>query len=114
MTQTLETPTGDEAISADSDTANPVVGASGSRRLPWAEDIPNVSALDMRPIKWQFTLSLVGLALGALMGIMQAMERLNVNLYDKTPLSTYYQGLTIHGVALALVFTFCSRTPSCR
>ena len=107
MTQTLEPPADNDAVTISADEVSDDAAASGPRRLPWADDIPSVTAEDMRPIKWQLTLSLVGLALGALMGIMQAMERLNINLYDSTPLSTYYQGLTIHGVALALVFTFC-------
>ncbi len=73
----------------------------------WRIDIPGATLEDLRPIKWQLYLSLVGLAAGALMGILQALERLDVNLYDDIPLQTYYQGLTLHGVALALVFTFC-------
>ena len=70
-------------------------------------DIPKVTAADLAPLKWQLYLSLTGLALGALMGILQALERLDVNLYDRVGLASYYQGLTLHGVGLALVFTFC-------
>ncbi len=43
------------------------------------------------------------------MGLLQALERLDVNLYENVGLETYYQGLTLHGVALALVFTFTLR-----
>jgi cytochrome c oxidase subunit I len=75
-------------------------------RPAWRVDIPGVTAADLRPVKWQLYLAFVGLALGALMGILQALERLDVNLYDDVPLESYYQGLTLHGVALALVFTF--------
>ena len=53
-----------------------------------------------------FYLSLVGLAIGALAGLLQAFERLDVNLYDDVGLESYYQGLTLHGVTLALVLTF--------
>jgi cytochrome c oxidase subunit 1 len=72
----------------------------------WSVDIPGLEPADLRPVKWQLYLSLTGLALGALMGILQALERLDVNLYEEVGLETYYQGLTLHGVALALVFTF--------
>ena len=76
------------------------------RPTQWGVDIPGLEAADLRPIKWQMYLSLTGLALGALMGLLQAFERLDVNLYEEVGLETYYQGLTLHGVALALVFTF--------
>jgi cytochrome c oxidase subunit 1 len=56
--------------------------------------------------KWQLYLGFVGLAIGLLMGIAQAMDRLDVNLYDALQLESYYQGLTLHGVSLAIVFTF--------
>lgn len=83
---------------------------SGAKKLgphSWRVDIPGAERADFTPIKWQLYLSLVGLALGALMGLLQAFERLDVNLYEEVGLETYYQGLTLHGVALALVFTFC-------
>jgi len=73
----------------------------------WRVDIPGAEQADFRPVKWNLYLALVGLALGALMGMLQALERLDVNLYESVGLETYYQGLTLHGVALALVFTFC-------
>ena len=83
--------------------SEPVKSATG-----WSVDIPDVTAADMRPVKWQLYLSFVGLGLGILMGLLQAFERNGQNLYDEAPvLQTYYQGLTLHGVALALVFTFC-------
>ncbi|MCU0272089.1 MAG: cbb3-type cytochrome c oxidase subunit I [Acidimicrobiales bacterium] len=81
--------------------------AEGMARRSWRIDIPGATVDDIRPIKWQLYLSLVGLALGALMGLLQALERLDHNLYEEVGLQTYYQGLTLHGVALALVFTFC-------
>jgi len=83
--------------------SEPVKSATG-----WRVDIPDVTAADMRPVKWQLYLSFIGLGLGILMGLLQAFERNGQNLYDEAPvLQTYYQGLTLHGVALALVFTFC-------
>ena len=72
----------------------------------WRVDIPGAERADLTPVKWQLYLALVGLALGALMGLLQALERLDVDLYEQVGLETYYQGLTLHGVALALVFTF--------
>lgn len=72
----------------------------------WLIDIDGVSRADLHPIKWQFYLSLTGLFLGLVMGLLQALERLDVNLYQEVGLETYYQGLTLHGVGLAIVFTF--------
>jgi cytochrome c oxidase subunit 1 len=59
-----------------------------------------------RWLKWQLYLGFVGLFLGLLMGFLQAMERTGVDLYDEVQLESYWQGLTLHGVALAFVFTF--------
>lgn len=69
-------------------------------------DIPGATPADLRIVKWHLYLSLTGLLLGALMGGLQALERLDVNLYDEVGLQSYYQGLTLHGVGLAFVFTF--------
>ena len=44
----------------------------------WSVDIPGLEQADLRPVKWQLYLSLVALALGALMGLLQAMERLDI------------------------------------
>ncbi len=69
--------------------------------------MPFLSHADLRPVKWHLYLALTGLCLGVLMGFLQAMERGGSNLYDEVPvIQTYYQGLTLHGVALALIFTF--------
>jgi cytochrome c oxidase subunit 1 len=49
----------------------------------------------------------LALAVGGLFGLLQALERVGLNLYPDLPLvNNYYQGLTVHGVMLALVFTF--------
>jgi len=56
--------------------------------------------------KWQIYLGLFGFGLGIVMGLLQAMERLGLDLYDEFQLQSYYQGLTLHGVAMAIVFTF--------
>lgn len=50
----------------------------------------------------------VGLAamlLGFLLGPPQALNYAGINIYDYLPLASYYQGLTLHGVLMALVFT---------
>jgi cytochrome c oxidase subunit I len=57
-------------------------------------------------VRWQLYLGFVGLGLGGLFGLFQALERMGYYGYDDIGLESYYQGLTIHGVALALVFTF--------
>ncbi|MDZ7676623.1 MAG: cbb3-type cytochrome c oxidase subunit I [Acidimicrobiales bacterium] len=88
----------------------PAGAASPSSAPPapsWRVDLRGVSWEDLRPVKWQLYLSCTGLGIGVLMGLLQAFERMGSNLYDETPvLNSYYQGLTLHGVALALIFTF--------
>jgi cytochrome c oxidase subunit I len=56
-------------------------------------------------LKWHLYLGYVGLALGGLLGVGQALDRLGVDVYPPQVMS-YFQGLTIHGVALVIVFTF--------
>lgn len=59
----------------------------------------------------RITLIHVGVAffalfLGSLYGPLQALEQMGINLYFLVPWTqTYYQGLTLHGVLNALVFT---------
>lgn len=49
---------------------------------------------------------LVALLVGALLGPLQALNYAGINLYGYFPfLRSYYQGLTLHGVLNALVFT---------
>ena len=48
---------------------------------------------------------LVALFVGFLLGPPQALNYAGIDIYDWLPLSSYYQGLTIHGVLMALVFT---------
>jgi len=63
-------------------------------------------ASQMWPIAGQLILGLVALAVGGLIGTMQAVDRIKINTYVTPIVSNYYQGLTLHGVLLALVFTF--------
>lgn len=58
-------------------------------------------------VGWHITLALTGLGLGSLFGPLQAWEHAGWNLYPSLQpyIASYYQGLTIHGIANALVFT---------
>jgi cytochrome c oxidase subunit 1 len=56
---------------------------------------------------------MVALLLGGIPGIFQALERIGVNAYASAPVNQaldesagYYQGLTLHGVLLVIVYTF--------
>lgn len=62
---------------------------------------------DKRFIGWHMILGLAALALGTLFGPLQAMQHGGVDLYPfLQPLfKSYYQGLTLHGVLNALVWT---------
>lgn len=50
-------------------------------------------------------IALAHLAVGILLGFMQGMQHAGIDLYKYTFLKHYYQGLSIHGVYNALVFT---------
>lgn len=63
-------------------------------------------ASQRRWIKWQLYLGFVGLLLGLLMGILQALDRAGVFLYDRVGLASYYQGLTLHAVSMVFILTF--------
>ena len=57
---------------------------------------------------WYVVIALVGLALGSLFGPLQAFEKAGLNLYPSLQslgIKSYYQGLTLHGVLNALVWT---------
>lgn len=114
MTDTIDTPATPD-VPEDGGADDPIIG-TGTQRSRWSIDIPGVRQRDIRAVKWQLYLSLVGLFLGVCMGALQASDRADfaledffnrsINLYDAVGLQSYYQGLTIHGVTLALVFTF--------
>lgn len=50
-------------------------------------------------------IGLLAMLVGFLLGPPQALNYAGINVYDYLPLSSYYQGLTLHGVLMALVFT---------
>lgn len=62
---------------------------------------------EVKFIGWQLGVALTALAVGTFFGPLQALEHANVNLYPllRPLIKTYYQGLTLHGVLNALVFT---------
>ncbi len=62
---------------------------------------------EKRFIGWQLGVALLALAVGTSLGPLQAFEHADLNLYPYlAPLiRSYYQGLTLHGVLNALVFT---------
>ncbi len=63
-------------------------------------------AEQMWTIRWQLYLMFIALAVGGWMGTGQALERVGVTMQSFAGLESYYQGLSIHGVTLALVLTF--------
>lgn len=71
-----------------------------------AEEEADFPAAQIWPIRWSFYAGLIALAVGGLVGLLQAVERIDIDLYGAFGLQNYYQGLTLHGVLLALVFTF--------
>ncbi|GAB4534811.1 MAG: b(o/a)3-type cytochrome-c oxidase subunit 1 [Anaerolineales bacterium] len=65
------------------------------------------SAGEKKFIGWHMFVAIAALAVGSLFGPLQAFEHAGLNLYPYLqPLfKSYYQGLTIHGVLNALVWT---------
>jgi len=63
-------------------------------------------ARDDRLVRWQIYLGFAALFLGIIMGLFQAIDRANVDVYNSVGLQSYWQGLTLHGVLNVLVFTF--------
>ena len=57
---------------------------------------------------WNIVIALIALFIGGSMGPLQKLEHVGVNLYsslNSLGLASYYQGLTIHAVLNALVWT---------
>ena len=66
-----------------------------------------MNTTERRFIGWQVGIALVALAVGTLFGPLQSLEHANIDLYPfiQVLIKSYYQGLTLHGVLNALVFT---------
>lgn len=60
-----------------------------------------------RPLRWALYIGYAALTAGIFHGLAQALSYANVDILRYFPaLKSYYQGLTAHGVANALIFTF--------
>ena len=64
-------------------------------------------AREERLTAWFVGIAIAAVALGILLGLLQALEHAGIDLYPYlTPfIHSYYQGLTLHGVLNALVWT---------
>ena len=64
-------------------------------------------SLENKLTGWHIGVAMAALSIGVTLGIMQGFEHLGIDLYKYTApaFKTYYQGLTIHGVLNALVWT---------
>ncbi len=62
---------------------------------------------DKRFIGWHILVAIIALFIGSLMGPLQSLEFSGLDLYQylQPVLQSYYQGLTLHGVLNALVWT---------
>ncbi len=60
-----------------------------------------------KPIRWAIYIGYLALTAGIFHGLAQALSYANIDILAYFPaLKSYYQGLTAHGVANALIFTF--------
>lgn len=64
-------------------------------------------SLENKITGWLIGIAMTALAIGILLGVMQGMEHVGLDLYPyiAPAIKSYYQGLTIHGVLNALVWT---------
>jgi len=65
-------------------------------------------AAEKKLVGWHMVVAIVALTLGSLFGPLQALEHAGLNLYptlQAVGVQSYYQGLTLHGVLNALVWT---------
>ena len=64
-------------------------------------------AREERLTAWFVGIAIAAVTLGMLIGLLQALEHAGINLYPYLSpfVHSYYQGLTLHGVLNALVWT---------
>lgn len=80
------------------------MSANAMVRDPRPFRLPEAQA---RPIRWSLYLGYGALTAGIFHGLAQALSYANIDILAAFPaLKSYYQGLTAHGVANALIFTF--------
>lgn len=74
---------------------------------PGAKTAAERFSLENRLSGWQIGIAMAALSLGIFLGIMQGLEHAGIDLYKyiRPAFQSYYQGLTIHGVLNALVWT---------
>jgi len=68
----------------------------------------NTLVTERKIASWHIFIAIVALTIGTLFGPLQALEHMGINLYPSLQplgLQSYYQGLTLHGVLNALVWT---------
>ena len=79
----------------------------------YSQPAPVAEVSTAQPLKkvaqYYLVTAFLALFIGVLIGPLQALNYGNINVYDlpllKALLKSYYQGLTLHGVLNALVFT---------
>ncbi len=77
---------------------NPTVASPEGFQLPDSQ---------RRVIRWMIYLAFGALSIGIINGLGQALNYARVDILQYFPgMRTYYQGLTVHGVVNAIVFTF--------
>ena len=66
-----------------------------------------LSESQRKPIRWAIYVGYIALTAGIFHGLAQALSYAGIDILGYFPaLKSYYQGLTAHGVANALIFTF--------
>lgn len=78
--------------------STPVVSTTDGFELPDGQ---------RRAIKWMIYIAFAAVSVGFINGLGQALGYAGINIYQYFPgMRSYYQGLTVHGVFNAIVFTF--------
>lgn len=89
-------------------TTSPVFSPNAARETPVISDAAYLGSLK-KITQYYIVTALLALLVGTLMGPLQALNYGGINVYDtpilKALLKSYYQGLSLHGVLNALVFT---------
>lgn len=86
--------------------SNPVAALTAA---PVVQDPTGYStdAGQRRALRWTLYVGFIALAAGVMHGFAQALSYANIDIISYFPhLRNYYQGLTVHGVANVLIFTF--------